>query len=208
MHNQPVIEKLVGRPRLTVVLVHGRTLTPAYMDALAERLALEHVRYLFPAAEGNSWYPKTLFAPLADNEPGLDAAIAHYETLIAGLLATGTPLECIVVGGFSQGACLTAEFLSRHPRRFGAAILWTGGAIGPPGRTWPPRPALAGLPVYLTTSKVDPFVPASRVIETADWLTASGALPEMEIFENREHMVSDREIERARQMLVALAPGG
>lgn len=208
MHNNPVIEKLVGRPRLTIVLVHGRTLTPAYMDALAERLALQDVRYVFPAADGNSWYPKTLFASLAENQPALDAAIAQYETVISGLLDEGAPLGRIVIGGFSQGACLTAEYLSRHPRRFGAALLWTGGLIGPAGRTWPPQPALQGLPVYLSTSKVDPFVPASRVTETANWLKASGALPELDIFETREHIVSDEEIDRGRRIVAALMVAG
>lgn len=201
MHNNPIIEKVVGRPRLTIVLVHGRTLTPAYMDALAERLALPDVRYLFPAADGNSWYPKSLFAPEAENEPGLGAAIARYEQVVSGLLEGGIPLDQIVVGGFSQGACLTATFLHRHPRRYGAAILWTGGLIGPPGTTWQPQPALAGLPVFLSTSKVDPFVPPARVLETDDWLRASGARTEVEIFEAREHMVADEEIARVQRLL-------
>lgn len=204
MHSNPVIEKLVGRPRLTIVLAHGRTLNPAYMDALAERLALPDVRYLFPAADGNSWYPKSLFAPLAENEPNLSAAVAHYEEIVSGLIAGGTPPGNIVVGGFSQGACLTAEFLSRHPRRYGAAVLWTGGLIGLEGTAWQPQPALAGLPVFVSTSKTDPFVPPRRAIETADWLRASGALPELEIFEAREHLVNDEEIDRTRRMLSAL----
>ena len=204
MHSNPIIEKVVGRPRLTIVLVHGRTLTPAYMDALAERLALPDVRYLFPAADGNTWYPKSLLALPAENEPNLSAAVAHYEGIVSGLIAGGTPLAGIAVGGFSQGACLTAEFLCRHPRRYGAALLWTGGLIGPEGSSWQPQPALAGVPVFLSTSRTDPFVPPWRVIETVEWLRASRASPDVEIFDEREHLVNDEEIGRARRLLSAL----
>ena len=107
----------------------------------------------------------------------------------------------LVIGGFSQGACLSAEYLSRHPRRLAGAILWTGGLIGPPGNAWRPDRALDGMPVYITTSETDPFVPPARVRETADWLIASGATVTARIFTSREHMVSDEEIAAARRLL-------
>src|SRR5579862_1831017 len=112
MHQNPVVEHRVGdAASLTVVLVHGRTLTPEYMRKLADRIALPRVRYVMPAADGNTWYPKSFLAPLAENEPNLSAAIAHYETVVARLLAEGVAPARLIVGGFSQGACLTAEYL-------------------------------------------------------------------------------------------------
>ena len=77
--------------------------------------------------------------------------------------------------------------------------------MGPPGSTWQAEPGLAGVPVYLSTSKVDPFVPPARVRETAEWLEASGAVPQVQIFETREHRVSDEEIIDVRRMLGALS---
>lgn len=171
------------------------------MRNLAERIGLPDLRYLLPVADGNTWYPKSFLAPLADNEPYLTAAIAHYEAIVGNLLAEGTKRSRLVVGGFSQGACLTAEYLCRHPRRLAGAILWTGGLIGPDGSAWPANRGLDGMPAYLTTSETDPFVPPARVRATADWLIASGAVTTARIFASREHLVSDEEIAAARRLL-------
>lgn len=204
MHDNPLESLRLGNgDDLTIVLVHGRTQSPQDMKGHAERLALEDVTFIFPLATGNTWYPGPFMAPITDNEPALSAAIAHYESIVSDLIAKGTPAERIIVGGFSQGACLTAEFLARHPRRYAAAILWTGGLIGPAGTVWPLRPALSGMPACISTAENDPFVPPERVRETYDWLRQSGAKPELEIFEDREHGVLDVEIATARRMIEA-----
>jgi predicted esterase len=205
MHQNPAVEFVTGaEPKLTVILAHGRTLNPAYMRALAERLALPDIRYIFPAADGNSWYPQSFLSPLADNEPGLVAAIARYEQIVAGLLAESVEPSKLVIGGFSQGACLTAEYLHRHPRPLGGVILWTGGLIGPDGTDWTMRPELAGMPAYLTTSMTDPYIPAARVRRTVEWLRGSGAQVTAKIFAERKHEVIDEEIASARNLLLGL----
>jgi predicted esterase len=201
--NPPVEYGSGGDPALTVVLVHGRTLTPEYMRAIADRIALPGVRYVLPAADDRTWYPRSFLAPMEENEPYLSAAIAHYETIVSGLIAGGTPLSRLVVGGFSQGACLTAEYLARHPRRLGAAILWTGGLIGPEGTRWPDDRDFCGMPVYITTGIADPFVPPGRVRTTADWFLASGAAVSARIFAVRDHEVADAEVAEARRLLVS-----
>jgi predicted esterase len=33
--------------------------------------------------------------------------------------------------GFSQGACLAAEFAARHPQKLGGVVGYSGGLIGP-----------------------------------------------------------------------------
>jgi hypothetical protein len=67
--------------------------------------------------------------------------------------------------GFSQGACLTAEFAVRHAGRYGGLIVFSGGLIGPPGSTWDVAGDFAGTPVFLGCSDVDahvvPDVPAT-----------------------------------------------
>lgn len=186
---------------LAIVLTHGRGRSPADMRALADRLALDNVRYLFPVAENSTWYPKLFQDAIADNEPSLSDAIAHYESVVAGLEAEGFPPNRIVVGGFSQGACLTAEFLARHPRPYAAAVLWTGGLIGPEGTQWPVRKQLADMPVFISTSETDPWVPPPRVRETHAWLRQSGASATMLIFQEREHGVLDEEVRAVRAMI-------
>ena len=200
-HNQPEEMQVGDRADFTIVLAHGRGRSTADMRALAQRLALDNVRYLFLVAENSTWYPKLFQDQIADNEPSLSDAIAHYETIIKGLEGKGTPSSRIIVGGFSQGACLTAEFLARHPRPYAAAILWTGGLIGPEGTSWPIRQELHDLPVFISTSETDPWVPPLRVRETHAWLRACGASPTMLIFPERDHGVIDEEIFAVRAMI-------
>ncbi len=204
MHRNRPVEHTTGpAPAATVVLVHGRGLGPDHSLELAGRLQLPGVRFVLPKADQHTWYPKSFLAPIEENEPHLSAALSHYDDVVSGLIASGTPASSIVVGGFSQGACLTAEFLHRFPRRLAGAILWTGGLIGPPGTAWTQRPVLRGMPVYLTTSETDPFVPPSRVRETVEWLRQSRAQVTAKIFAEREHEVSDEEINCARNLIRA-----
>lgn len=205
MHKNPVLERQrAAESDLVFVLVHGRTQNPKDMEAIADRLALDHVRFLFPAADGNSWYPDKFMAPVENNQPHLGAALEHYETIVSGLLADGVPQERIILGGFSQGACLTCQFIAEHPRRYGAAAIFTGGLIGPKGTVWPLHQQLEGMPAFLSTSEVDPWVPPERTRETHEWMLQSGARPQLKIFTDREHTVLDEEIAAVRKMVRAL----
>ena len=106
---------------------------------------------------------------------------------------------------FSQGACLTLEYVARHARRYGAVIGWSGGLIGPDGaeRDYPGR--LDGAPVFLGCSDRDPHVPQARVELTAETLRGLGADVTMRIYPGMGHTVNDDEIAFTRQLLAALA---
>ena len=202
MHDNPFLELHPGgAAELAVILVHGRGRKPEEMMELARALGVPNARYVFPTATDSTWYPKGFLAPIGENEPFLSAALARYEAIVAELIRDGFSPDRIVLGGFSQGACLTAEFLARHPRRYGGAAILTGGLIGPEGTKWPVGRALAGVPVYLTTSEIDEWVPAWRVRETQAWLKACGAAVETTIFPTREHVVSDEEIRSTRKLI-------
>ena len=205
MHTTPPQEHLTGdAPALTVVLAHGRGGSPGRMRELATRVGLSDVRYLLLQADDATWYPDRFVAPFADNEPWLSAAIAHLEGVVADLIASGAPADRIAVGGFSQGACLTAEWLARPPRRLAAAFVLTGGLIGPEGTTWPTRAALSGMPVYQTSALDDPWIPPERARETARWFERSGADLTLRLFDSREHLISDEEVASIRDTLAPL----
>lgn len=202
MHQEPPIEQTGdGSTDLVAILVHGRGGRPEDMQALAAPLGLGSARCLFPAATGSVWYPQRFTAPLDANEPDLSAALSHYENLVGRLLAEGTPPQRILLGGFSQGACLTSEYLFRHPRRYAGALILTGGLIGPPGTRWAPQEALAGMPVYLASSEIDEWIPMDRVLETVTWLRGSGTDLTTRMFSDRPHSVSPEETDEARRMI-------
>ena len=171
------------------------------MTDLALAFANPAIRFILPSAPGGTWYPEGFMAPLERNEPALSRSLATYARLIDEVIAEGVQPENIILGGFSQGACLTAEVLIRNPRRYGAVLILTGGLIGPPETHWTPQPALRGVPVYLTGSKVDQWVPVARVEETERVLSASGADVRLRIFDEGPHAVSAEEIAAARAIL-------
>jgi predicted esterase len=197
--------------RLAALMIHGRGRAPEEMAALGETLALDGVRYYSPAAPDGSWYPARFMEPFEANEPALGQARAGLEGALERLATDGFSEKRIVLCGFSQGACLAADLLLRHPASYAAALILTGGLIGPPGTAWRTNSRLAGLPVLLTGCERDEWVPSERVRETAQVLDGLGAEVETVIYADRPHIVCDDEIFRARTLLqarmAAVAPG-
>jgi phospholipase/carboxylesterase len=116
-------------------------------------------------------------------------------------LAAGVEREQIVVAGFSQGACLTTEFMATHPARYAGAIAWTGGLIGPLGSDVSHGGDLEGTPVLLSGGDPDPHVPWVRVEETAEVLTGMRARVTMRRYPGKMHTVSAEEVELARALV-------
>src|ERR1019366_368768 len=166
---QPLVMR--GRPlaesAAVALLVHGRGRTTDDMFEIATRIGNTAFTYLAPTARDNTWYPYGFMADSAKNEPFLSSALAIYDALVHMVLEQGVRKERIVLLGFSQGACLTAEYAVRHADRYGAIVLFTGGLIGPPGTSWPYPGSFHGTPLFLGTSDVDVFVPLDRVQESA-----------------------------------------
>jgi len=196
----------VAEAAAVAIFAHSRGGSPSEMRDLAIALATPAIRFIMPEAPGRTWYPERFLAPIARNEPALSRSLDAYARIVNDLIADGVLAENIILGGFSQGACLAAEMLIRHPRRYGAALILTGGLIGPPGTDWPLQPALEGVHVYLTGSEIDEWVPASRVEETERIFSASGAKVTLRIFEKRPHQVCAEEIASARAMLAQWQP--
>jgi predicted esterase len=150
-----------------MILVHGRGATADDILSLAGELEHPEFAYLAPQAVGNSWYPNSFLAPRASNEPGISSGLGVLQELVTRLADDGIASDRVMLLGFSQGACLTLEFVYRQPKRYGGVVGLTGGLIGPPGTRWEKSGSLDGTPIYLGSSDPDPHVPWSRVEETA-----------------------------------------
>lgn len=191
----------LGQGPAAVIMVHGRNAGPANILDLAARFARPHLTYLAPAAAGRTWYPLSFMADIAANEPGISSGIEVLNGLVDKVERAGVPRSRIVLAGFSQGACLTAEFAIRHPSRFGGVLVFTGGAIGPPGTVWNPSGGFEGTPVFLGCSDQDVHVPESRARETADVFRRLGADVTLRIYPGMGHVVNDDEIAFAQGLL-------
>jgi len=193
---QPVLQagKALGEAPVAVIMVHGRNAGPANILDLVPRLARPEVTYLAPAAANRTWYPYSFMADIASNEPGLSSGLAVLRGLVERVEAAGVPRDRIVLLGFSQGACLATEFAVRHASRFGGVVVYSGGAIGPPGTTWDESGRFDGTPIFFGCSDVDGHVPASRVHESAELCARMGAAVTKRIYPGMGHLVNDDEI--------------
>ncbi len=201
--NQPVLHAGVdpARARLHVVLVHGRGGSAEGMLDLAHELRLSDTSFLAPAAAGHTWYPLSFLAPIPQNEPCLSSALRALERVVASIEAAGVPAARIAWLGFSQGACLTLEFVARHARRYAAVAGLSGGVIGPPGTPREYAGSLDGTPVFLGCSDADAHIPLERVHETTHVYRALGAVVDERIYPGMGHLVTAEEIDRVRVLL-------
>lgn len=196
----------LGAAPVAVILMHGRNAGPANILDLAARFLRPDLTYLAPAAAGRTWYPHSFLADRASNEPGLSSALAVMARLVNEADAAGVPRRQVVIAGFSQGACLAAEFAVRHPARYGGIAVYSGGVIGPPGTAWPERGDLAGTPMFFGCSDADSHVPDARVGESAALCTRLGAEVTRRVYPGMGHLVNDDEIAWMQTRLATLAP--
>ena len=216
---QPVLA--AGRPldeaEAAVIMLHGRGAGPENILDLVPQLSRPAFAYLAPAAAGRTWYPYSFLAPRQQNEPGLSSGLRVIASLVDDLVGRGIRRERIVLLGFSQGACLTAEFAFEHPARYGGIVIFSGGVIGlgvgsvrPTGQTQPldAGGSFAGTPAFFGCSDVDPHVPKARVDESAALFRQLGADVTERIYPAMGHLVNDDEILAARGIMDTVMPPG
>lgn len=188
--------------RLVIVAVHGRGASARDILSLAAELDLGDVAFVAPEAAGHAWYPYSFLAPMDENQPHLDSALALLDRVV-GDLAKQVPRERIGLMGFSQGACLSLEYAARHARRYAAIVGLSGGVIGPPGTPRDYAGSMDATPVFLGCSDVDAHVPLERVHETAEVYGRLGASVDERIYPRMGHLVNRDEIDAARALLSA-----
>jgi predicted esterase len=187
-----------------MVMLHGRGARAEDSLTLAVELNQPGFAYLAPQAEANSWYPYRFTEPTAKNEPWLSSALAVIDKMLLLVSGADIPAERTILLGFSQGACLMLEYAARHARRYGGLAGLSGGLIGPDDtpRNYPG--SLAGTPVFLGCSDIDPHIPAARVQLTADVMQRLGGQVTARLYRGMGHTVNQDEIEAVQEMMKTL----
>jgi predicted esterase len=204
--NQPVLSagRRLAQARAALILVHGRGATAESILELVDYLPHPEMAYLAPQAAGNTWYPYSFLVPLEQNEPYLSSALGRLAALLAEVERAGIPAERVALAGFSQGACLAAEFVARHARRYGGLLAFSGGLIGPPGTPRQYEGTLDGTPVFVGCSDGDPHIPLGRVNETADVLARLGAVVDKRIYSRLGHTINQDELTAGAALVAAI----
>jgi len=186
--------------RVAMILVHGRGGTAADILTLSEQWNQSAYAYLAPQATGNTWYPQSFLAPVQQNQPYLDQALARLDGLMHELAETGISADRVILGGFSQGACLVSEYVARHPKRYGGVALFSGGLI-----TLQHQGDLDGTPVFMGNSDRDAHIPHARFEESAALLADLGARVDARVYPGMPHTIVQDELDAVGRMMQDLA---
>lgn len=192
-----------GATEVAVALLHGRGATADGIVRLAEPLYRHGVTFYAPGADRSRWYPYSFLAPVAHNEPHVSSALRRIEAVVERASET-VPHERIVVGGFSQGACLALEFAAHRPRRYGGVFALGGGLLGPSVDHSGYGGSLDGTPVFLGCGDADEHVPVERVRESAAVFRSLGADVTERVYEGLGHEVTDDEFEAVGGLVESL----
>jgi len=194
---------------LVVILNHGRGSTADNILGLAAEITPEgaqgRIAFIAPQAEGNAWYPYRYIEPIARNEPWLGGALAKLDAIVDHV-REARPEIPVVVGGFSQGACLALEYLARGSRELSGAIGLAGGLIGPSVTDRLTIGDLDGTQVFIGVGTTDVHIPVDNATESAAALKAARATVDFRTYPNMDHTINQDEIEAARSLIAKTLP--
>ena len=194
--------------RVLCVFVHGRTQSPEDMiEQVVGQLNVDGIAFVLPRARDNSWYAAKATDPLTtETREQLSASLDYINGIVRDLRRAGGQEKPVLVGGFSQGACLTLEYAMKFGPWAGAMVNLTGCRVGLPAddRAFSD---LNNMPVYLTGSDDDPWIPVQAFAEASEALGKARAKLRCELFPGREHQASAMEVAALDAMLSDLARG-
>ena len=192
----------LGEAQAALILCHGRGSTAEDILGLAAEIEIPGFAFIAPQAPGGVWYPNSFLRPAEENEPWLSRSLNVVAALIREARQAGLPADRVMLAGFSQGACLALECAARNPGRMGGIVGLSGGLMGPPGSLWSGPGDYQGTPVFLGCSANDPFIPRSRVEESAGFFRARNARVTVRLYPGNLHGVEQDELNVFRGMMM------
>lgn len=199
MHQKNIIKagKQLTANSEVLIMLHGRGASANDILSLAGYLNVNDFTLMAPQATNNTWYPNSFLAPPAQNEPWLSSALTLIKEMVTEITTHGVPEENIYFCGFSQGACLTLEFVTRNAKKYGGIVAFTGGLIGDKIIPENYNGDFKGTPVFIGTSNPDPHVPVERVYATTKILKSMNADVIEKVYNNMGHTINQDEIDQA-----------
>ena len=203
MHQKKIITagKELSTTSKVLIMLHGRGGSAEDILSLSSTLHVKDFSLIAPQATNNAWYPYSFLAPPSQNEPSLSFALRLLKDLLDDLYKKGISSENIYFTGFSQGACLTLEFVTRNANKYGGIVAFTGGLIGDKIYSENYKGDFQGTPVFIGTSNPDPHVPVERVYATTNILKNMNADVTEKVYNNMGHTINQDEIDNANKLV-------
>jgi phospholipase/carboxylesterase len=174
------------------------------MLTLIDEFLHHGVMYLAPQAANSSWYPRSSYDPLDANEPWLSSGLERISAAFEIAAEADVPPERTLICGFSQGGCLASEFVAQHPQRYGGLIVLSGSLLGPEIDR-DVDGAIEGTPVFFGCSDADPYVPAERVVASAQIFEQLDGDVEYSLYAGLGHAINDDEIQQINNFIEQLS---
>ena len=203
MHKKDLVTagKNLVEAKNALIMLHGRGASAEDILGLAAHFNTSDFALLAPQATNHTWYPYSFLAPPQQNEPWLSSALSLIDGLVSDINKVGITSDHIYFAGFSQGACLTLEYITRHAQKWGGAVAFTGGLIGDKIYSENYKGDFQGTPVFIGTSDPDTHVPIVRVLASANILKSMNASVTEKVYPGMGHTINSNEVELANQLI-------
>ena len=203
MHSKNIVTagKALNEATKALIMLHGRGATAEDILAMSSHLNVKDYSLIAPQATNNTWYPYSFLMPPAQNEPWLSSALSLLKDVVTDLNNKGIASENIYFMSFSQGACLTLEYVTRNATKYGGVVAFTGGLIGDKIYSENYKGDFDGTPVFIGTGNPDPHVPVERFYATANILKEMNAIVTEKVYNNMGHTINEDEIKNTNDLV-------
>lgn len=193
INKNEILIKSNPSPKKALILIHGRGATAENIMAITDSLSnLERVIVFAPQAHNYTWYPYRFLEEQNANEPYLSQTIDLISKIIKYIKENySIAEENIILFGFSQGACLVAEYLKRNPKRYRGAVVASGGLIGTDTEILKELKNidLQNTPVYFGCDIYDIHIPEKRFSKSAGILKDLNANVDYHLYNGLGHSI-------------------
>ncbi len=200
VHNKEVVAggSSLKDAKKALILLHGRgARADGFIQITNELDDLPDFVFLAIQAIHNTWYPHSFMAPVAQNQPQLDASLDGIAEVVRNLGEVDIKPKDIYFMGFSQGACLTLEYVAQNAQKYGGVVALTGGLIGQHLDLAKYSGNFEKTPIFIGSSDFDPHVPESRIEESVKILNDMNANVVKKIYKDMGHTINQDEMNMA-----------
>lgn len=191
------------RSQYTLVLMHGYGASGDDLVPLAEQLADNaSIHVVVPEAplavdNGRAWFH--IDGGTRDPQE-VHAARRAVLGIISTLAARGTPSSQVILGGFSQGAMMSADVAIEESLPLRGLVLWSGGAFP----FWPAQASpRENFSVFVSHGRRDPVLPYANAAAIATRFERAGAQVEFVAFDG-VHSIPDQVVASTTRFLRGL----